>query len=180
MGEFIFNQLKFVSAFGDNIIVISFVVGMFMVYLYKKGHEKSAFLTLMTIVSYAYSLYLKSVYRVSRPATAEISRYLSYDVYSFPSSHVVFYTVFWGFVIYLSYKYIKESNLILHVIRVLSIYFISMVGISRVALGEHYVRDVIGGYAFGIIFLGILIWLDYKLDKDLSKDKKNNSKRTKR
>jgi len=37
--------------------------------------------------------------------------------------------------------------------------------ISRVALGFHWVGDIIGGYAVGLIGFGLLVWLDPWLQK---------------
>jgi membrane-associated phospholipid phosphatase len=167
--DIIFHQLVIVSVFGDNIFIVlaSFLCGS--IYLYKHKHHFTVFVFLLTGISYFYSLYLKYLFLHPRPEEA-LGRVYSFDIYGFPSSHVVFYTAFWGFIIYLTFKYIKEEKLILHIVRSIAVYFVLFVGVSRVALGMHYPKDVISGYFFGGLFLGLLIWLDRKIPEVISKN----------
>ncbi len=167
------QQLKAVSLFGDNLIFLFFSFSIVFLFLYRQKHLKTALIALLTSVSYLYSLYLKQLFRMPRPLTAGDTFYFL-DVYGFPSSHVVFYTTFWGFVIYLTYKYTKEAKLYLHVLRWLAIYLIISIGASRVALGMHSLKDIVAGYFFGIIFLVLLIWLDRNTHKIFPKNKIKN------
>ena len=91
-----------------------------------------------------------------------------------PSSHVLFYTVFWGFLLYLSLKYKKENKLFYTFIEILSGYFIVFIGVSRIVLNAHYLKDVIGGYIFGLIFLFTLILIDKKTQNMLTKNNKKD------
>lgn len=68
--------------------------------------------------------------------------------FSFPSGHATFYTAFFGFLLYLSYRLLKPSwqrTLLIIVFAGL----IVLVGPSRVYLGEHWSSDVLGGYILG-------------------------------
>lgn len=72
--------------------------------------------------------------------------------YSFPSGHVMFYTVFLGFLIFLVYSRLKASRLRSSLLLLFG-GLVGLVGISRVYLGEHWASDVLGGYLLGSLCL---------------------------
>lgn len=92
---------------------------------------------------------LKLIFQRPRPLGY---RLLEIGGYSFPSGHAMASTAFYGLLIYLSYKLIKNKKL-----RTLSIIanllIIILVGISRIYLGVHYCSDVLVGAAISIIYL---------------------------
>lgn len=61
---------------------------------------------------------------------------------------------FYGYLIYLIYKYVKNKY-----IKWISIIFLSilicLIGISRIYLGVHYTSDVLGGFLISISYLVI-------------------------
>lgn len=162
LADIIYNQIEMVSRFGDNISFLSLLGLLLALYLYKKGHVREIPVLLLSYLSYPLSLILKGIFQMQRPESAQVLITFPVDGYGFPSSHVVFYTAFWGVVIYLSYKLTKLDPLIRHISRWLGIYFISFIGLSRIFIGAHFLKDVIGGYIFGILYLFLLIYLDKK------------------
>ena len=72
--------------------------------------------------------------------------------YSFPSGHSMISAAFYGFLIYLIYKKVKNKKLKITLIIVLSILIVS-IGISRIYLGVHYTSDVLGGFLLSISYL---------------------------
>ena len=101
---FLAHQLEFVSGLGKDPFIILFFIFLVVLYLMRQNHFKTAFVAVLTSVSLFYSLYLKQLFQHTRPLNSLEKHYFSFDIYSFPSTHVLFYTTFWGFIFYLNYK----------------------------------------------------------------------------
>jgi membrane-associated phospholipid phosphatase len=82
--------------------------------------------------------------------------------HSFPSGHVTLYTVMFGYILYLSHHYPKKLPLWS---RLIAIFLILTIGLSRIYLGAHWFTDVLGGYLLGIIILIITFYLRSKPTK---------------
>lgn len=165
---FLYQQLQTISAFGNHPVVIILIVSIIFIFLFYKGYGREAFFVLFSLTSIIYATLLKGIFKGHRPLTAIPNSIILFDKYSFPSLHVVFYTVFWGFIVYLTFKLKKLDAVLRHVIRFLAFYFIIFVGISRILLGMHWLKDVIAGYLFGVIFLYLFVFL-YRHKKDTKK-----------
>ena len=87
--------------------------------------------------------------------------------YSFPSGHSMISIVFYGYLVYLIYKFINNKKIKYLLMGLLSV-IIFTIGFSRVYLGVHYTSDVIGGFTFGIAYLIIYIDIVKKFVKDMS------------
>lgn len=83
-------------------------------------------------------------------------RLIEIGEYSFPSGHAMTSMALYGFLIYLSYKLIKNKNLKIFFITA-CILIIIIIGISRIYLGIHYCSDVLAGWSISIIYLIIYI-----------------------
>ena len=75
---------------------------------------------------------------------------------SFPSGHVVFFTEFFGFMLFLAHVLLKRGPL-RQVLRILPSLLIVSVGLSRVYLGAHWPSDVVGAYLAGGLWLMVMI-----------------------
>jgi undecaprenyl-diphosphatase len=75
---------------------------------------------------------------------------------SFPSGHVVFFTEFFGFMLFLAHVLLNRGPL-RHVLRILPALLIASVGLSRVYLGAHWPSDVVGAYLAGGLWLMVMI-----------------------
>jgi membrane-associated phospholipid phosphatase len=95
-----------------------------------------------------------------RPAQGLVQVITHLDGPSFTSGHVTSFTVFYGFMWYLSYSLLKPSwkrTLLLSVLATL----IALVGLSRVYSGEHWLSDVVGSYLLGSVWLAVIISVYY-------------------
>jgi membrane-associated phospholipid phosphatase len=73
---------------------------------------------------------------------------------SFPSGHALMAVTFYGLLCYISWYLIKNHVLKWTLIAVY-VFFIFMIGLSRIYLHVHYTSDVIAGYCMGMIWLYI-------------------------
>lgn len=96
---------------------------------------------------------LKNILQRPRPTEYRI---IEETGYSFPSGHSMISMAFYGYIIYLIYKYVKNKYIKWFSIVLLSI-LICSIGISRIYLGVHYTSDVLGGFLISISYLVIYI-----------------------
>ena len=96
---------------------------------------------------------LKNILQRPRPTEYRI---IEETGYSFPSGHSMVSMAFYGYLIYLIYKYVKNKYVKWISITLLGI-LICLIGISRIYLGVHYTSDVLGGFLISISYLIIYI-----------------------
>jgi undecaprenyl-diphosphatase len=127
------------------------VVGVALLWLLGLRWEAVAALV-AAVSSSALDGIIKDLIRRPRPAANLVHVFRVLNSYSFPSGHVVFYTAFFGFIVFLAFALLKPS-----LKRSLLIVFfgllILLVGMSRIYLGEHWASDVAGAYLLGILTL---------------------------
>ena len=76
--------------------------------------------------------------------------------YSFPSGHATTTMCFYGILIYLILRYVKNKFWRYFLITIFSI-FIFMVSISRMKLNVHFPLDITAGLCVGVILLNLFI-----------------------
>ena len=141
---------KFITNFGGAIILIVLALMLFIYIKNKKiGVSIISNLAIITLLNQL----LKRI--VQRPRPTEF-RIVEESGYSFPSGHSMVSMAFYGYLIYLIYKYVKNKYLNWISIILLSI-LICSIGISRIYLGVHYTSDVLGGFLISISYLIIYI-----------------------
>ena len=141
---------KFVTNFGGAIFLIVLTITLFILIKNKKiGLSIISNLAIITVLNQL----LKRI--VQRPRPTEF-RIVEETGYSFPSGHSMISMAFYGYLIYLIYKHVKNKYLKWISIILLSI-LICSIGISRIYLGVHYTSDVLGGFFISISYLIIYI-----------------------
>jgi undecaprenyl-diphosphatase len=148
-----------VSFLGDGWMPVLLVFGVAVVCAYKKRWLEAAFL-IATLSSGILAGILKMLVGRQRPPSFTMNPsdiFQSFNQYAYPSGHVLFFVVFFGFVAYLAWKFLA-GWMRWTAISVCAI-LILLIGTSRIYLGEHWVSDVIGSYIIGTFWLIILILL---------------------
>lgn len=141
---------KFITNFGGPIFFIICTISLFVVIKNRKLG-----ISIMTNLAIAASLNIILKNILQRPRPTEF-RIIDEKGFSFPSGHSMVSMAFYGYIIYLIYKNVKNKYLKWILITALSIMII-FIGISRIYLGVHYTSDVIAGFIFAISYLIVYI-----------------------
>ena len=141
---------KFITNFGGAIFLAVLTIILFILIKNKKIGV-SIFSNLVMIT--ALNQLLKNILQRPRPTEYRI---IEETGYSFPSGHSMISMVFYGYLIYLIYKYVKNKYVTWISMALLSL-LICSIGISRIYLGVHYTSDVLGGFLISISYLVIYI-----------------------
>jgi undecaprenyl-diphosphatase len=148
-----------VSFLGDGWMPVLLVLAVAAVCAYKRRWIESAFV-IATLTSGILAGILKSLVGRQRPPSFTMNPsdiFQSFNQYAYPSGHVLFFVVFFGFVAYLAWKFL--TGWMRWVTISICAILIVLIGPSRIYLGEHWVSDVIGSYIIGTFWLIILILL---------------------
>ena len=137
---------KFITNFGGAIFLIILTITLFVLI---KNKKIGLSIILNLIVITGLNQILK--YILQRPRPTEY-RLIEETGFSFPSGHSMVSMAFYGYLIYLIYKYVKNKDLKWISIVLLSI-LICSIGISRIYLGVHYTSDVLGGFLISLSYL---------------------------
>ncbi len=95
-----------------------------------------------------------------RPNNIHVQTLSGLGSHSFPSGHVEHVTVLFGFLLYLTLLAIRaqpEHRTWLRATQVLCIYFIALIGVSRVVEEDHQPSDVLAGYLLAALMLPLVI-----------------------
>ena len=141
---------KFITNFGGAIFLVIATITLFIVIRNKKiGISILSNLAIVTVLNQL----IKRIFQRPRPTEYRI---IEETGYSFPSGHSMVSMAFYGYFIYLIYKYVKNKYVKWISISLLSL-LICAIGISRIYLGVHYTSDVLGGFLISISYLIIYI-----------------------
>ena len=77
--------------------------------------------------------------------------------FGFPSGHAVHAVVFYGLLLYLAWRYVPRRPVV-RAIAVAVVGYILLTGPWLLYEGRHWLLDVLGGYAYGTVYLLTLIW----------------------
>lgn len=142
--------MTFISHLGSATILILICI---ILYILLKDKKMALIIMLNLAIVYLLNVIIKMIIARPRP---DILRLVYETGYSFPSGHAMVATGFYGFLIYIANKKIKNKAL-RRCITILLTLLIFLIGISRIYLGVHYATDIIGAFIIGIIYLVIFI-----------------------
>lgn len=150
--------VKVITNIGSASFLMVITIILFIIIKNKKiGLLISSNLIIVTILNQI----LKLILQRARPTDFRLINEVGY---SFPSGHSMVNAAFYGYLIYLIYKCIKNKYFKWCLISFLS-FLILAIGISRIYLGVHYASDVIGGILISICYLILFIEITNKLLK---------------
>jgi membrane-associated phospholipid phosphatase len=132
------------------------MLGLAVVGLWLAGFRREALFTLATPLPGYLTASIKALVARPRPTMEDVRVASELLDFSYPSGHVVSYVSLYGFLFFLTYVLFKRSRPRTLALVLLALP-ISLVGISRIYLGHHWVSDVLGGYALGTAYLLILV-----------------------
>lgn len=137
---------KIITNFGGAFILIIITL---LSLLFIKNKKISITIPLNLVIITLLNNVLKFIVQRERPNEL---RMIDETSYSFPSGHSMISMAFYGYFIYLIYKYVKNKYLKSILIVLLSV-LIVLIGFSRIYLGVHYTSDVLSGFVISIAYL---------------------------
>lgn len=143
--------------YGYATVLGTFILMSLLIYKRWKYVLQMVFVLALSSIS---NLILKRFVDRARPG---IEHMVSVETLSYPSGHAMSAMAFYGFLIYLIYRY--KMNLFLKLaIIVLLVVLILSIGLSRIYLGVHFPSDIAGGYIAGFIWVIFCVLLFELLD----------------
>lgn len=139
----------------ESVIFVLTAALIFFLFKYKKA----AGFVLLTGVSGLVSTIVKALVNRPRPSEDLVRIVLKTTQQSFPSGHVLFYVVFFGFLILLMLQLEGIIKWIKYPVIIICGFLIFTIPVSRIYLGAHWFTDVLGGFLLGILCLYLLSWL---------------------
>jgi undecaprenyl-diphosphatase len=112
-------------------------------------------ITLVLFLSALSNVVLKRVINRARP---DLEHLVTVETLSYPSGHAMSAMAFYGFLIYLFYRFKMNRYIKIGTILVLAFLILS-IGVSRIYLGVHYPSDILGGFIAGAIWVVFCIVL---------------------
>ena len=94
---------------------------------------------------------------IHRPRPAYAAALLQHPTWSFPSGHAMGSLVGYGMLAYVVASRVRGPRRTKTLIVAGAALLIAAIGLSRLYLGVHYLSDVLGGYAAGMLWLSLCI-----------------------
>ncbi len=139
---------KIVTTIGSAYVIGPLGIILTIIF-WKKGYGKYILISLCIIVLINQGL----KFMIQRPRPIQNSLIIE-NGFSFPSGHSMVSMAFYGDIIYLIYKNVKNNYLKWFSIGFLSLIII-LIGLSRIYLGVHYASDVLAGFLISVAYLSI-------------------------
>ena len=143
------RELKILTFFGSPVWFYVIVIPA-VVWVWRRGHPRLAvFLVVTTLGGGLLDTVVKEA--VGRPRPSLVDPVASAHGKSFPSGHAMSSTVVYGSLLLVFLPVIGRRYRLL--VLAGAVVLVAGIGFSRLALGVHYISDVLGGYALGLAWL---------------------------
>jgi len=154
--------MEFFTFLGTHLFLIPANLSLIAYFLFINKHKwYSIKIPAIALSSLGLMFLLKGLFDRERPSVP-----LLYHAkgLSFPSGHALMSVTFYGLLIYMVFKSVKNPVVKWTLIALL-VLLIMIVGGSRVYLRVHYATDVIAGYCIGFLWLVFTVWMLNKIEK---------------
>lgn len=138
--------MKVITNLSSAYVLIAITIGTL---LFVKNKKVGLCVASNLVITTLLNQLLKYIIQRPRP---DGYRLIAESGYSFPSGHSMVSMAFYGLIIYLIWKMVKNKKIKYISCGILGL-LIPMIGFSRIYLGVHYASDVIGGFAISIVYL---------------------------
>ncbi|SDJ88556.1 phosphatase PAP2 family protein [Sediminibacillus albus] len=150
----IFFFFRWITELGSGSFITPFAIVMALVLLlFTRDWLAVIMFVTGTFLSYRINYWIKLLVERERPRVLAEAEGVGF---SFPSGHAMGAMVTYGMLVYFLLKYIKSQKAAL-AINIFGFCLILLIGLSRYVIRVHYLTDVLGGYAFGFVY--IVVWI---------------------
>lgn len=144
---------RFISLFGSQIVYLfSVVLGAY--YLWRRRWLHLGIWIAAIAGGELLNSLLKAIF--ARPRPVFVNPQVVERFFSFPSGHAMLSMIAYGLLAYFVVQIVRNRIARIFVVFA-AVLMIVLIGISRMALGVHYLSDVIAGYMAGGVWLGVCI-----------------------
>ncbi len=158
---FLTRYFTFVTHVGDrNGYLIALALFAIITYLAFKRWRYVLQTTGVLLLSSISNIMLKRFIDRARPSAEHL---VTVTTLSYPSGHAMSAMAFYGFLIYLCYKFQMNKFLKIGIITFFVLLILS-IGISRIYLGVHFPTDIAGGFIAGLIWVIFCIFIINLID----------------
>lgn len=128
------------------------VVGAVLLFLAFKYRREALFVFLTSLAGLVSTLVKMAVNR-PRPQSSMVRIIEKTQQQSFPSGHVMFYVVFFGFIALTMFRLKQLPGMLRWFVGGICLFLIFTIPLSRIYLGAHWFTDVTAGFFLGLLCL---------------------------
>ncbi len=152
--------ITFITDLGDRYAYMVVIGIMAALLIIRRNYQLVFQILFVSGLSAVATVALKHTYMRERPS---IEHLVEIGGLSFPSGHSLSAMAFYGFVIYLIFRYVR-STVLRWSLSIFCALLILAIGLSRIYVGVHYPSDVAAGFVGGLIWASFCIMLFNLID----------------
>ena len=149
-----FQAMSVVTYFGSGTWQAIVTIVAAAVLLWRRAWYRLLILLLVIPLGGVMDLLLKLAFQRARPVVAH--PLLTLDTYSFPSGHTMGATLIYSLAAVLGFYAVRSWKWRIWIV-IAATLAICMVGLSRIALGAHFLTDVLAGIVAGLAWLALCV-----------------------
>lgn len=154
--------MQIITFLGNHKFLIPANLMLIVYFLFIKKHRwYSIKIPVIAIGGVLLMFILKQLFNRSRPLVPLLE---PVQGLSFPSGHALMSLSFYGLLIFLTWENVR-NRVLKWILIILFLLLIILIGFSRIYLRLHYFSDVVAGFAAGIIWLSLSIWVLRRIER---------------